>query len=124
MGIGDRGWSDRSENYADGYTISVNGTTATAIIASAGDVLSPAVLYSITVSVNPAVGSGEVALLDTSATGDATGQKYRVRIASAASQVFHNTDSFPRGLVFEKGIVVSALTVSGAISLTYKARYS
>jgi len=127
MPIGDRGWSDRQENYADAYTLLVVGTTATAINSS-GDSpykLQPIVLYSVTVTVNPAVGSGDIALIDGTASADSGDARlFRCNVASAAASVFEAHFPFPRGMVFDKGIIVSATTITGAINMTYKNRYS
>ena len=119
--MAERSWQDREENYADGYTLSIKGTTATALVSDG--IAQPVVLYSVSVMANAALGSGEVVLKDSSASADAdnTG-RYRVAWASGAGTFQHGA-SFPRGMVFNQGLIVSALTVTGAVNLTYKARY-
>lgn len=127
MALGDRSWSDRSENYADGYLLAVAGTTATAINSSGNSpyLARPVVVYSLTVSVNPSVGSGDVSLVDGTASADAGDtRRFRVIIASGVGTQVAEHFEFPRGIVFDAGLIVSATTVTGAISLTYKNRYS
>lgn len=122
MSLGDRSWSDRAENYVDGYTINIKGTTATAAVAVI-DQTHPAVVYSLSVSVNPAVGSGEVSLRNGPGTATAGDTIYAVNVASAASSIYEHIMAFPRGVVFASGIVISATTISGSVNLTYKQRY-
>lgn len=122
MSMGDRGWRDSTENYCDGYTLKVNGSTATAIIANSFS--QPATIFGISVSVNPAIGSGQVDIRDSSATGDNDTTVWSIIVASAASQTYTYVMPFPRGLACNNGIVVTATTVTGSISLLYKARYS
>lgn len=122
MSLGDRGWRDSAENYCDGYVINVAGTTATAVMGV--DYKQPVALLGFTVSVNPSVASGDVVILDGSATGDSNPQKWRIVIASAANQTFSHTQLFARPLAMDSGLIVSATTVTGAISLLYKPRYS
>ena len=125
MGLSESGWSDRVENYADMWSLNVNGTTATAVQGgdSTGDSIQPTILYSISISVNPSVGSGDVTIKDGPGTATAGTQVHRAVIASAASQTFEQSVSFPRGLICTGGIIVSATTVTGSISLTFKQRY-
>jgi len=127
MPLGDRGWNDRQENYADGYLLNVVGTTATGLDSSGDSPYRsrPLVVYSVTVTVNPAVGSGDVALIDGTATADSGDTRlFRCKVASGAGQVFAEHFAFPRGLVFDKGLIVSATTVTGDIGITYKQRYA
>lgn len=125
MAIADRGWSDRAENYVDSWALAISGTTATAINSSGNSPYldQPIVIYSLTVSVNPAVGSGDVSLIDSTSSGDVTPLMVRMVIASAASQTYTETISFPRGLVFGSGVLVSATTITGAVTISYKDRY-
>ena len=123
MPIAERGWSDRNENYADSYSKAIVGTTATAIMGV--DYTQPAVIYSLSVYVGNAGATGDVMLVDGSATGDAGDTRVlRVHIASGAGGEQGRHLIFPRGLIFDKGIIVSATTVTGAVSLTYKPRYA
>lgn len=121
MSMADRGWRDSTENYADGYVINISGSTATAV--NGIDFLQPVALVGITVAVNPSVASGDVVILDGSATADTNPQKWRVVVASAASQVYNCNVMFPRPLALNSGLIVSATTVTGAVSLLYKTRY-
>lgn len=121
MGISERGWTDRIENYCDGWTKRIIGTTSTAVLGQ--DYAQPAVVYAITVSFNTSVGSGDVVLVDGSATGDANdARRWTIHLASGANRAVE-TVPFPRGLVFETGLIVSATTVTGSVSLLYKPRY-
>lgn len=124
MGMGDSGWADRRENYADGFARYVTVSTAENLLGI--DQKQPVVVYSITISPSQANASGDITLVDTSATGDAGTARFRAVIASSVT-----TDRpgpihavFPRGIVFSDGVVVSATTLTAAITLTYKARYS
>ena len=122
MGLGDRGWSDKLENYADSYLLALTATTVTAI--QGQDYKQPAVVYSLSICVNPSTGSGDVTLVDGSATADSGDtRKIRVAISSAISQNFAYHAAFPRGIAFNTGIIVSATTCTGAITVTYKSRY-
>lgn len=124
MSLGDRGWADRYENYADGWTKSLAVSTAENVLGV--DVNQPVVVYSITIAPSQNNASGEIALVDGSATGDSGDtRRFRYTIASAAT-----TDrpsglhcDFPRGIVFDTGLIVSGATMTGSVSLTYKARY-
>lgn len=123
MGISERGWNDRLENYTDIYTLDVAGSVTTALNI---DVSQPVVVYSISVLGNTSVASGDVTLRDASSTAAvvAGDRKHHTVLASAAqSQSFYFADSFPKGVVFNNGIVVSASTVTGAINISYKLRY-
>lgn len=118
----DRTWADRIENYADGYLLAVAGTTATG--AHGTDLKQPMVVYSVTLTLNASLGSGDVSLVDGSATGDAGDtRRFRAVVASAAGASFSAHYMFPRGMVFDTGLLVSATTVTGAVTLTYKMRY-
>lgn len=125
MGFSKKSWSDNDENYADGYTRLFSVSTADNVIAT-GNVAGKAVVYSVTLSLSQSNASGDFALVDGSATADSgDDRKFRVVIASAAtterSNVLHA--DFPRGIVFETGLIVSAATITGAVSITYKQRY-
>ncbi len=124
MPMAERSWVDRNENYADGYTYSITASTADNIMGI--DKKQPIVLYSITISLSQAVASGEVALVDGSATGD-SGDTRKFRFVCASGVTTARPDrihcDFPRGMVFDKGLIVSAATCTGALVLTYKARY-
>lgn len=125
MGLGDAGWNDRKENYADGYTKSVAASTAENVVGI--DIKQPVVVYSITIAASQNNASGEVALVDGSATGDSGDtRRFRAVVASAATTdrqgAFHC--DFPRGIKFETGLIVSAATLTGAVSLSYKPRYA
>ena len=121
-GFAGQGWSDSRENYVDGYTIDIKGTTATAAHFSE-DVTIPCALYSITLALNPSIGSGEVTLKNGKGTATAGDNKWTAKIASAASQVYMLHATFPRGVVFSSGIIVSAATITGNVSLSFKQRY-
>ncbi len=125
MGLGDRGWVDRAENYVDGYTKLLTASTADNLLGI--DINQPIVVFSVTLSVSQALASGDLVLVDTSATGDAGTSKWRVVVASGVTTdrnfgVIHA--AFPRGLAFDSGVVVSGTTVTGSVAITYKARYS
>lgn len=123
MGIGNRSWNDKNENYTDAYTLRISGTTATAIMGK--DYKQPAVVYGLTFSCNPIVGSGDIVLVDGSATADSGDSRLFIcTIATATNSTpFVQCVNFLKGLVFNSGIIVSATTVSGAINLEYKPRY-
>lgn len=124
MALGDRGWTDRAENYVDSYVKSVAASTADNVMGI--DVNQPVVVFSVTIAHSQALASGDLTLVDTSATGDAGTAKFRAVIASAATTSrpgpFHV--AFPRGIYFDSGLIVSATDVTGAITVTYKPRYS
>ena len=121
-GLAGQSWLDSQENYVKGYSITVNGTTATAAHLDE-DVTIPCAVYSVTLTLNPSVGSGEITLKDGKGTATAGSVVWRARIASAASQTYQLTQDFPRGVVFASGLIVSALTVSGTVNLTFAQRY-
>jgi len=122
MSMGDRGWRDSTENYCDGYALKVVGSTATAILGNSYS--QPMALFAISVAANPSVGSGLVDFIDSSATGDADTTIWSVKIASGNSDGFQAyTMAFPRGLALNNGLVITATTVTGSISVLYKARY-
>jgi len=126
MGIGERSWMDRTENYADGYTLTINASTADNVLGV--DIKAPVVVYSLTVACSQANASGEVALVDGSATADSGDtRRFRAVMTSAGATTkprgWMHAD-FPRGLVFETGLIVSAATCTGAVNITYKRRYS
>lgn len=124
MGLGDAGWNDRVENYADGWTKRVTASTAENLVTT-GNIKQPVVVYSITVTVSQgATVSGDVSLVDTSATADAGTARWRGVISSASPNAGMLHADFPRGMRFDDGVVVSATAVTGAISITYKPRYS
>ena len=126
MGMAERSWADNKENYADGYTLSLNASTADNVIGI--DIKRPVVVYSITLTPSQNNASGEVALVDGSATGDSGDtRKFRFTVTSGGTTtrnpaVLHA--DFPRGIVFETGLIVSAATCTGALSISYKPRYS
>ena len=119
--MGNRGWNDKLENYCDGYVIKVVGSTATAI--QGDSYIQPAAIYGLSIAVNPSVGSGLVDIIDSSATGNADTTVWSVRIASGADKSTFYHMNFPRGLACNNGIVVTATTITGSISLLYKPRY-
>ena len=121
MSMGDRGWRDSTENYCDGYTLDVNGSTATAV--QGNTYKQPAAIFGISVTLNTSIGSGEVAINDSSATGDADPEVWSIAIASGTVPYTY-TAMFPRGLACNNGIVVTATTVTGDVVLLYKSRYS
>ena len=126
MGIAERSWCDSRENYADGWRKVLTASTADSVITT-GDEVRPAVVYSITLSVSQNNASGDLSLVDGSASGDSGDtRKWSVQIASGATTdrnlgVIHA--DFPRGLVFDTGLIVSAATVTGHVAITYKMRY-
>lgn len=121
MSMGDRGWRDSTENYCDPYVIKINGSTATAI--QGNSYKQPAAIFGFSVSVNPSVATGQVDIIDSSATGDADATVWSCIIASGATP-YDYTFPFPRGLACNNGIVITATTVTGSINLLYKSRYS
>jgi len=121
-GLAGQGWVDSMENYAQGYTINIKGSTATAAHLSE-DVTIPCALYAITLSLNPSVGSGEVTLKNGKGTATAGSNIWTADIASAASSTYHLHATFPRGMVFSSGIIVSAVTITGNVNLLFKQRY-
>ena len=126
MPMAEKSWNDRNENYADGWRKVLTATTADSVITT-GDEVRPAVVYSVTVSVSQTNASGDIVLVDGSATGDSGDtRRWSAVIASGVSTdrnvgVIHA--DFPRGIVFDTGLIVSATTVTGHISITYKMRY-
>jgi hypothetical protein len=124
MGMAERTWQDRAENYADGYSKQLTASTAENVIGI--DVKRPVVVYSVTLCPSQNNASGEVVLVDGSATGDSgDSRRFRVTVASAATtdrQGIAHAD-FPRGIVFETGLIVSAATCTGALNISYKPRY-
>lgn len=126
MGMSELSWSDRQENYADGtYTKKTNVSTADNIMGI--DTKRPIVLWSITISPTVRLTTGDISLVDTSATGDAGTQRFVFSVASGATTTLPDGGThcdFPRGIVFQNGLVVSATTVTAGIALTYKARYN
>jgi hypothetical protein len=129
MGLGEASWHDSNENYADGWTKFVSASTAenvVGVLIGGTDYKQPVVVYSITVAASQAVASGEVVLVDGSATGDSGDtRRFRCVIASAATTDRQGPAhfDFPRGIRFDTGLIVSAATLTAAISLTYKPRY-
>lgn len=122
MPFGDKSWSDRAENYAGGYTKNITGTTSTTVMEV--DYTQPAVVYSFTVAVGNAGATGEVSLIDGSATADTDTTMFAMKVASGLGEQGTQHFTFPRGISFDKGIVISATTVTGNVSLTYKRRYA
>lgn len=122
--LADRGWADRHENYADGFSRTFTVTTAENFLGV--DLSQPVVIYSVTLTVSQNNASGDFALVDTSATGDAGTARLRFTIASGATTDRNANGfsvSFPRGMVFNDGCVISATNVTGSVTMTYKARY-
>ena len=113
-------WSDRAENYCDGYTIAVNGSTSTAAITQ--DLAQPVVLFGIAYAVNNQTASGSIAISDGPGTATAGSTLFKVSISSGANGVSENF-SFSRGLVCSAGVVLVATTITGSINLLYKTRY-
>lgn len=128
MPMAERSWNDSRENYVDGYVLDFTATTVTAINSSGQSpyLSRPIVLFGITVTLSQAGASGDIALVDGTASAD-TGdtRKWRGVISSAITTDRNNAFhvGFPRGLFFDKGIMVSATTVTGAISLQYMNRF-
>lgn len=126
MSMAENGWNDRQENYADGWRKVLTATTADSVVTT-GDEVRPVVVYSVTLSVSQNNASGDISLIDGSASGDAGDtRRWSWMVASGATTErdvggLHAT--FPRGIVFDTGLIVSATTVTGHISITYKARY-
>ena len=121
-GLAGQSWLDSQENYAQGYTINIKGTTATAAHLSE-DVTIPCALYAVTLALNPSVGSGEVTLKNGKGTATAGSNVWTAEIASAASQTYVLHATFPRGMIFSSGLIVSAATITGSVSLLFKQRY-
>lgn len=122
MSMGDRGWRDSQENYADGYVINISGTTATAI--QGIDYKQPAAIFGISFTPGEAGTTGDISFLNGSATGDTNPQVWRAVVSSGTVTFQPYVFEFTRGLVFDTGIIVSATTVTGALSILYKSRYS
>ena len=126
MPMAENGWSDRAENYADGWRKVLTATTADSVITT-GDEIRPAVVYSVTLSVSQTNASGDLSLVDGSASGDSGDtRKWSCAIASGVTTdrnvgVIHA--DFPRGIVFNYGLIVSATTVTGHVAITYRSRY-
>lgn len=103
-----RSW--HRENYADSYNVGVTGTEATAITGQGVKV--PSVVYSVTIVSHTA--ATRVLFHDASSTGDSD-QKLALSVAATGSE----TALFPRGLIFEKGVVISATGGAlGSLTLT------
>ena len=122
MSMGDRGWRDSTENYCDGYVLNVAGTTATAL--QGQDYKQPAAIFGISFTPGEAGTTGDISILDGSATADTNPQTWRSIVSSGTVTFQSYIFEFPRGLVFNTGIIVSATTVTGALSILYKSRYS
>ena len=122
MPLGNDRWSDSKENYVHGYYKSIVGTTSTAILGN--DYLQPVVVFSLTVAIGNAGATGEVSLIDSSATADTDGTtRIATKIASGAGGEMGRHIAFARGVIFNKGVVVSATTITGNISISYRPRY-
>jgi|SRR3990167_1953530 len=111
------------ENYAEPYWLSVTGTEATSITGEAKII--PAVLYSVTLAAHTSL---RVRFFDASSTANALSatasniEKEKLEVFVVASGTHHLT--FPRGLVFDKGIIVSAVGgASDTFSITYHPEY-
>lgn len=126
--LGENGWNDRLENYADGYTRNFTLSTADNVIVS-GNWAQPAVVYSVTLTISQNGASGDFVLVDGSATADSGDtRKWRAIFASGAAVATNRDEvmlhaTFPRGIVFNTGLIVSAATLTGACSISYKARF-
>lgn len=123
MSMGNRSWDDKKENYADMYVKTVAVSTAENMVGV--DLKGPVVIYSITIAHSQANASGEIALIDASATADVTPVKFRARIASAATTDRQSPAhyDFPRGIFFDTGVIVSAATLTADINVSYYKRY-
>ena len=121
--LADRSWSDRNENYADGYARAITLSTAENLIGI--DIAAPVVVYSVTLSVSQANASGLLSLVDSSATADAGTAKVNFVVASGGTterDLGSVHAAFPRGIVFDNGVIVSGTTVTGYVTITYKRR--
>lgn len=122
MSMAERGWRDSTENYCDGYKLTVNGSTATAV--NGQDYKQPTAVFGLSITINTSVGSGLVTLVDGSATADAgDSRKWQVDLASGNGGPYTYQVAFARGLVFDTGLIISASTITGSVSLLYKPRY-
>lgn len=122
MSMGDRGWRDSQENYCDGYVLNIAGSTATAL--QGQDYKQPACIFAISFTPGESVTTGDISFLNGSATADTNPQIWRAVISSGTVAFPPYVVDFARGLVFDTGIIVSATTVTGALSVQYKSRYS
>jgi len=126
MSLAGRTWHDSTENYCDGYVLKVSGSTATAILGNSYS--QPVSIFGISITVNSEVSTGLVDFRDSSATGDNDPTIWSVRITSGSivgvAGFQQYVMPFYRGLTFNNGIVITATTVTGSISVLYKARYS
>lgn len=122
MSMGDRGWRDSTENYCDSYVLKVSGSTATGLLGQG--IVQPIALFGISVTPTEAGTTGLVDILDSSATANADPTVWSVGIASGTVTFPNYVFEFPRGLALTAGLVITATTVTGSISLLYKPRYS
>lgn len=122
MGMGDRGFRDSTENYCDSYVINISGSTATAV--QGIDYKQPAAIFGFSFTPGEAGTTGDVVLLDGSATADANPQVWRAVISSGTVNFPQYGLMFARPLLVTAGIIVSATTVTGAFSLLFKPRYA
>lgn len=122
MSMGDRGWRDSTENYCDSYVLNIAGSSATAMLGR--DYLQPVVLFGISFTPGEAGTTGDISFLNGSATADTNTQLWRAIVSSGTVTFQSYVYEFPRGLVFDTGLIVSATTVTGALSLLYKSRYT
>ena len=112
-----------SLGYADGYYL--RSTRSTADNVNGIDTKQAAVVYSITICASQNDVSGRVSLVDGSSTADANPTRFAAVMESGGSITrtfdrIHTT--FPAGLSFDTGLIVSALNVTADISLTYMKR--
>lgn len=119
MTMGDRGWRDSTENYCDYWSLTIVGSTATAI---SGQGLQAIALVGGSITVNPGTASGSIQILDSSATANADPVVATFNI-STGTQSYVLPLTFARPVALNNGLVVTAATVTGSINLVYKVRY-
>ena len=99
------------EMNAEGWWKTVTAAEVTAVDGEAR--LVPAVLYSVTLT---SIGgdAASVKLADASSTADATPIVFIGSVDGSGSTHFE----FPKGIIFDKGIIMSATATAGGVSLT------
>lgn len=124
MALAEDFWKDKDENYARGKAFTFNLSTAENI--NGIDVARPTVVYSLTMTVSQNNASGEIALVDGSATGDSGDTRLaRFRVASGGTterDLGGIHANFPRGILFNTGLIVSAATLTGDVVISYRPR--
>lgn len=124
MGLAENFWKDRQENYADGFTKTFTASTAENVLGI--DIARPVIVYSVAFTVSQNNASGELALVDGSATADSGDtRKARWRVASGGTterDLGGLSNTFPRGMIFQTGLIVSAATLTGDVTITYRPR--